>query len=134
MPNDPEGYSETSVQVFSPGAVMTASSGNQANTNAVATLTSPGKGQTVYITGFTCTASGATAGLPVNVTITGVVGGTMTFTFTFPAGVLVPATPLVVNFPTPIPATSNATNIVVTLPASGSGGTNAAVVAYGFAY
>lgn len=110
---------------------LTGASGNVANGSAAATLTSTAS-RTAYITGFQCTASGATTALPVNVTVTGLITGTATYTFTFPAGVLVGATPLVVTFPTPVPASAVNTNIVVTLPASGSGGTNAAVCAQGF--
>lgn len=110
---------------------VTNASGNKANASAAATLAAV-SGKTNYITGFACTASGATAGLPVNVTVAGVLGGTLTYTFTYPAGVLVPATPLVINFIPPIPASATNTAITVTLPASGAGGTNAAAVAQGF--
>lgn len=110
---------------------VTANSANQANANAVATL--PGvAAKTTYITGFQLTASGATAGLAVTATVAGVLGGTMNYTFTFPAGVAVGATPLTVAFPTPIPASAANTAIVVTLPASGAGGTNATAAAQGF--
>ena len=105
-------------------------SGNQANANAVATL--PGVANRItYISGFQCTASGATTGLPVNATVT---DGTWTFTysFVFPAGVLVSATPLVVQFNPPFPASAQNTPITVTLPASGAGGTNAACNAQGY--
>ena len=115
-----------------PGAVaLTSASGNKANASAAATLAAA-TGKTTYITGFQVTASGATAGLPVSVTVVGVLGGTLTYTFTAPAGVLVPATPLVVTFPNPVPASDVNTAIVVTLPALGSGNTNAAVCAQGY--
>lgn len=112
-------------------APATSSSGNKANANAVATLAAAA-GQTTYISGFEATASGATAGLPVSLTVVGVAGGTMTYTFTAPAGVLVAAAPLQVQFRPPIPGSAVNTAIVVTLPALGSGNTNAAVVAHGF--
>src|SRR5947207_13311659 len=66
----------------------TGASGNVANSSAAASLAAV-SGKTNYLTGFQVTASGATAGLPVNVTVTGVITGTMTYTFVFPAGVLV---------------------------------------------
>lgn len=114
------------------GAVpLTNSSGNKANASAAATLTGTAT-TTVYITGFQITASGATTGLPVIVTVVGVLGGTMSYIFTFPAGVLVTATPLIIPFPDPIPASAVNTAIVVTCPASGAGGTNAAVSAQGY--
>lgn len=107
------------------------SSGNVAAAAAVATLT-PVSGQKAHISGFIVTASGATAGLDVSITITGVIGGTQTHTFTFPAGALVAATPLVVNFPINLPATGPDVNIVVTVPSGGLGNTNSTVVAYGY--
>lgn len=113
------------------GSPITAASGNVANAAATATLAGA-SGKTTYITGFQCTASGATAGLAVNVTVTGLISGTATYTFTFPAGVAVGATPLIVSFPTPIPASAQNTAIVVSLPAGGSGNTNAACNAQGY--
>lgn len=113
------------------GTPITASSANAANAIATATLAAAA-GKTTYITGFTVTASGATAGLAVTVTVAGVITGTMNYTFVFPAGVLVAAQPLIVTFPTPVPASAVNTAIVVTLPASGAGGTNATVNATGF--
>lgn len=114
------------------GAVaLGSSSGNKANASAAATLT-PSSTTTAYITGFQVTASGATSGLPVTVTVAGLLGGTQSFTFVFPAGVLVGAQPLLVTFPNPLPASAINTAIVVTCPASGAGGTNAAVSAQGY--
>jgi hypothetical protein len=110
---------------------VNASSANQANANAVATLPAAA-GKTTYISGFQLTASGATAGLAVTATVAGVLGGTLNYTFTFPAGALVPAQPLVVTFPEPLPSSAVNTAIVVTLPASGAGGTNATAAAQGF--
>lgn len=110
---------------------LSASSGNKANVSAAATLTGTAT-TTVYIAGFQCTASGATTGLPVSVTVVGLLGGTATFTFVFPAGVLVPAYPLDIEFTPPLPASAVNVPIVVTLPASGSGGTNATCNAQGY--
>lgn len=110
---------------------LTGSSGNVANANAVATLTSAAN-RTAYITGFQITSAGATVGLVVNVTVTGVITGTMTFNYVAPAGVLVMGAPLLVAFPKPVPASAANTNIVVTLPALGAGNTNAAVSAQGY--
>lgn len=107
------------------------SSGNVANAAAVATL--PGvASKTTYITGFTLAASGATAGLPVIATLAGVVTGTKSYIFTFPTGALVGATPLDVVFDPPLPASAVNTDIVLTLPAGGSGNTNASATAHGF--
>lgn len=106
-------------------------SGNVANASAAVTLTGTST-TTVYLAGFQLTASGATTGLDVVATVTGILGGTLSYVFSFPAGALVGATPLVVSFTPPIPASAVNTPIVVTLPAGGTGNTNAAAVAYGF--
>ena len=111
-------------------AVM-GTSGNVANAAAVATLAGA-VGKTTYITAIYCNASGSTAGLVVSPTITGLIGGTLTFTFVFPVGVLVSGTPLRIEFIPPLPASGLNTAIVCTLPAGGAGTTNATVNATGF--
>lgn len=110
---------------------LIAGSGNVANASAAATLTGTAT-TTVYIAGFEITGSGATAGLPVTVTIAGLLGGTRSYTYSFVAGVLVANVPLIVQFDSPLPASAVNTAIVVTCPASGTGGTNNTVVAHGF--
>lgn len=110
---------------------LIAGSGNVANASAVATLTGTAT-TTVYISGFEVTGSGATAGLPVTVTVAGLLGGTRSYTYVFAVGALVGNAPLVVPFDPPLPASAVNTAIVVTCPASGTGGTNNTVVAHGF--
>jgi hypothetical protein len=110
---------------------ITASSANVANAVASATLAGA-SGKTTYITGFQVTASGATAGLAVTGTVTGLISGTTSFTFVFPAGVAVAAQPLNYFFDPPIPASAQNTAIVVSVPAGGSGNTNTTVSAQGF--
>jgi hypothetical protein len=114
-----------------PGAPIVAASGNVANTNAVATLAAaPGK--TTFITGFRCDAAGATAGLAVSLTVAGLLGGTLTYAFTFPTGAAVGAWPVEHLFVPPLAASTVNTAIVVTLPAGGAGNTNATCNATGF--
>lgn len=108
---------------------ISASSGNVAAAAANATLTSAA-GRMVYITGFTITGAGATAGSIIAVTITGVVGGTQTYNLVVPAGATLPVS-LSVSFPWPLAATGMNTNIVVNVPSFGAGNTNAATVVYG---
>ena len=110
---------------------LTASSGNVAAATAVATLAAAA-GKTTYITGFAITGSGATAGLPVSVTVTGIITGTLTYTYAATAGAAVANTPLIVNFPVPIPGNAINTAIVVSCPTLGAGNTNNSAVAYGF--
>lgn len=110
---------------------LVASSGNVANAAATASLAAVA-GKRNWLTGFVLTASGSTAALVVNATVTGLDGGTLTFTFTFPAGADVAADPLIVTFPSPVPASAVNTAIAVSLPAGGAGNTNAAASAFGF--
>jgi len=120
----------TAAQVAT-GTPITASSGNVANASAVATLAAAA-GKTTYINGFILTASGATAGLPV-VRDGGHHGDALVHLHLpcWGAGRGIPAQrPLLPA--QPLPASAVNTAIVVTLPAGGSGNTNAAADAYGF--
>ena len=110
---------------------ISASSGNVAAAVATATLVAE-QGKVTHITGFLVSGSGATTALPVTVTITGINGGTLSFTYVAVAGVLVPNTPLQVNFPLPLAASAPNTNIVVSCPSLGTGNTNNTVSAWGF--
>ena len=123
------------VQLDSPypnGAVIVSnSSGNVANANAVATL--PGvAGKTTFLCGFFITSGGATVGFIVNGTIAGVVGGTMIFNYAAAVGVLLDGSVLPFTPFFPIPASGINTAIVITLPALGLGNTNAAAFAWGY--
>jgi hypothetical protein len=125
----------TNVNTISPypsgATAITASSGNVAAATAAATLAAVA-GKTTYITGFAITGTGATGALAVSVTVTGVITGTMTYTYAAAAGAAVENTPLVVQFPYPIPASTTNTTIVVSCPTLGTGNTNNTANAYGF--
>lgn len=111
--------------------VITAASGNVANSAAAATL--PGApSKTTYITGFEITAAGATAAAAVTATVTGTISGTLSYTFTAPAGAALNAAPLVVSFVPAIPASGTNIAIAVSLPALGAGNLNATTVAHGY--
>jgi hypothetical protein len=117
--------------VVSAATPETCSSGNVANGTVACTLATA-SAKTTYISGFAMTADGATVGLAVSCTLTGTITGTMTFTFAYPAGVAVAGTPLIVQFSPAVPASTTNTTIVASCPASGTGGTNAAMNAWGF--
>ena len=108
-----------------------ASSGNVAAAVATATIAAV-SGRMNNITGFSVTGSGATAGLPVIVTLTGVVGGTLSYIYTAAVGATLPNQPLIVNFPTPLPASALNTAIAVSCPSLGAGNTNNCVNIYGY--
>lgn len=111
--------------------VVSASSGNVAAAVAAATIPAV-VAKTNYLTGFAISGAGATAGLPVTVTITGVLGGTQSYTYVAAAGVLVANVPLVITFPYPLQATGTNVAIVVSCPSLGIGNTNNTTVAYGY--
>ena len=107
------------------------SSGNVANAPAVATLAGdPGK--TAHLSGFQVNGTGATATSIVLVTVTGLLGGTLTFPFVVVAGVLLPNLAMNMQFNVGLPASDVDTDIVVTCPALGAGNTNNVVNAQGF--
>jgi len=110
---------------------VAASSGNVAAATATATLAGAAA-KTTYISGFEITGGGATAGAIVTATITGLLGGTLSYNIAVPTGATVGITPLVVFFNPPLPASAVNTAIVVSSPSFGAGNTNAAVTAHGY--
>jgi hypothetical protein len=107
------------------------SSGTVAAATATATLPAT-PGRYTYICGFSITSSGSTAAAVVAATVTSVVGGTMTYTYTSVAGATLANTPLIVAFTPCLPATAANTTIPVSIPSLGSGNTNTTVTAWGF--
>lgn len=108
-----------------------AASGNVAATATTATLAGAAS-KTTYISGFEVTGAGATAASVIQVTVTGLSGGTETYIMAIPAGATAGVTPLLVQFVPAVPASAANTAIVVNVPSFGAGNTNAAVVAHGF--
>lgn len=121
----------TEVGVRPPGTAESCSSGNVANA-AVACTLAAAAAKTTYITGFVMNSNGATAALGVTCTITGAITGTLSFTYVYGAIASVTNQPLVVMFPTPVPASAANTTLVLSCPASGAGGTIASISAFGF--
>jgi hypothetical protein len=115
--------------------VATQSSGNVANAAAVATLPAPAPAQSWYVTAIEAQATGSTSAAVVNVTLAGLnngagVSATALYPFVFPAGVTTAATPLTIMWNRPL-AGLPGTAVVLTLPAGGSGNTNASVNIHG---
>lgn len=116
--------------VVTAAAPITCSSGNVANGTVACTL-SGASSKTTYIQGMMMTSDGATVALGVTCTITGMVSGTMTFTYEY--GVITAQNnPLVVNFGPGVPASTTNTSLVLSCPASGAGGAHAAISAWGY--
>lgn len=123
----------TNISPYSLGTTTSviSDSGNVANAIATATLAANSTRST-YLSGFEITGAGATAGLPVTVTITGLVGGTRNYTYVFATGATVANTPIIVEFVPGLISSAINTAVVITCPASGIGGTNNTVVAHGY--
>lgn len=111
--------------------VLQSSSGNVAAAAATAFLAQFG-GQTTYLAGFTVTGGGATAGSIVTGTITGLLGGTQSFTIPVATGATVGNLPYTVNFNPALPASASNTAITVSVPSLGAGNTNSTVSAWGY--
>ena len=113
------------------GTAVQNSSGNVAN--AIATATLPAAvGKTTYIQGLLITPGGATTGALVTATLVGL-GSTLSFTVGAPAGALLAGSPVFVDFgPGGRPSSAVNTAIVLSLPALGTGNTNASVSAWGY--
>jgi hypothetical protein len=126
------GVMEQSAPIYMPGQTfVSAASGNQANATATATCAAvPAKAN--YLTGYDIEAAGATAAAVVNPTITGILGGTRTMTFAAPLGAVVAAQPLMQTFNPPLQGSAVNTAISVSMPALGTGATNATVNAQCF--
>jgi hypothetical protein len=106
-------------------------SGEVANNTAIASIPAVA-GETCYISGFEVHAGGATAAALVDVTVSGLLGGSITFPFSVPAGVALAGTPLKVQFPRPLPASAPNVAIAVTCPPLSAGNAKAMAVAYGY--
>lgn len=111
------------------GTFETCTSGNVANATAACTLAAS-SGKTTYITGLHMQASGSTAALSVDCTITGLITGTQTFTFSFSTLNVLTARDIL--FITPMPANAANTTIVGSCPAGGSGNAHATMNMEGF--
>lgn len=107
------------------------------NTGAATALTATlaaAVGKTTFISGFLISGLGATAGSVIAVTVTGLLGGTVTFYLAVPAGVTLGVAPLYVAFPVALPGSASNTAIVVNVPSFGAGNTAAGVSAWGYQF
>jgi hypothetical protein len=115
-----------------PAVLTDVSNSNVGAASAIAGTLPATPGRTNYLAGFEVTGSGATVGLVITVTVTGVVGGPLSYVLPVVAGALLGNGPLVITFPRPIPATGPNVAIAVSVPSFGLGNTNAAVTAHGY--
>ena len=106
-------------------------SGNVANAEAKATLTGTPP-NVVYLCGLIVTGAGAATPKAVLVTVDGLLGGTRSFVYAFADDPKKANQTLALSFDPPLPAADVSTPIVVTCPASGTGGVNNMVFLHGF--
>lgn len=112
---------------------LTAVDASSANAAAANNVSLPAVlNQTNFVTGFEVTGAGATAGSVIAVTLTGVIGGPLTYELTIPAGAGTSINPLIVEFPVALPATGPNVAITLNVPSFGAGNTNAAAVIHGY--
>lgn len=117
---------------LTPARTPVGGNGSGAATAITATLAAA-VGKTTWIQGFLVTGLGATAAAVIDITVTGLLGGTRTFSLAVPAGATVPvAEPLLITFDQPFPASAVNTAIVVNVPSFGAGNTAARASAWGF--
>lgn len=117
------------------GDVKGATDASQCATGAASALApqiSGVAGKYSYVEGFLITGLGATSAASIDVTLTGLVGGTWTFSIAIPAGATVQTTPLQVNFPRPRRSTAVNTAIVLNVPSFGTGNTKAQATIFGY--
>lgn len=119
--------------IYPPGAIPITASASGTTAAVVATIPALAN-KTAVICGFYYAGSNATAAQAGSVTVTGTVGGTMSFGYpTIAAGAAVPNSgPVDEAFMPCVPATSVAVAIVVSGPALGAGATVATTTAWGF--
>jgi hypothetical protein len=100
------------------------------NTSNAATLTAVA-GSTTYLKRGLIIVGGATAGAAFVATLTGLIGGTLSFPVETPVGATAPIVVIPLDFGEGFEAATPASNIVLTLPALGAGNTTAGVFLWG---
>lgn len=127
LQTDPTSNLKVGVAPLGTPIYASANGGAQANN---VTLTIPAN-KMGYLDGFDIDGLGATSGSAIAVTVTGLLGGTLTFSVGIVAGATTPITPCVKRFNPPLQGSAVNTNIVVNVPSFGSGNTAASANAYG---
>jgi hypothetical protein len=110
---------------------ITASSGNVAAATATASLAAT-NGLMNYVCGFNISGGGATGASVISPTLTGLNGGTMTFSIGVVAGATLGTPVLNVHFYPCQQATALNTAITLTAPSFGAGNTNATANIWGY--
>lgn len=128
--NDIDGHGLQPVAAVADGVDVTAAATGAAG--ALAPALAAVAGARNFLTAFEVTGGGATGASVIDVTVTGLLGGTVTYNLAIPAGAAVGITPLVCRFPRPLPASADNTAITLNVPSFGAGNTKAAAAIHGF--
>ncbi len=124
---DPSGTLKVGSAVLGTPIYGSTDSGGAAAANVSLTIPAAKMG---FLDGFDIDGLGATAGSAIAVTITGLLGGTLTFRIGVPAGVTVPVT-YSKRFNPPLQASATAQAIAVNVPSFGTNNTASSCNAYG---
>lgn len=110
---------------FDPTASQTPAANTASGANAIQTASiTAGAGLLAFVTSLRILGLGATGATVVTATLTGVLGGTISYPVTVPAGVTVAITPVTDNFGTRgIPSAATGGTISLSVPAFGAGNT-----------
>jgi hypothetical protein len=129
--DDPVTLAAASPYNLSVAVGKNASSGVVANATASAAIAAAASKKN-YCSGVDLTGLGATAAGSVNVTLAGILGGTMTWVVEIPAGVGLGIQGLELRFNPPLEASAANTAITFSAGAFGAGNTKACANIYGF--
>ena len=110
-----------------------AAAGATAAAGALAPALPAQAGKTNVLTGILVTGSGATGTSIIVITVTGLVGGTMSIEYVVPAGATLVGPTVFLDFGRGIPASGPNVAITLNVPSMGAGNTNAAAHIRGFA-
>jgi hypothetical protein len=89
-------------------------------------------GLTNFVKGIYIRGLGATAGSSVSASLTGLLGGTMSFRLEIPTGPTVEMVPLLVQFDDAIPASGPNVAITLNVPNFGAGNTDVGAMIWGY--
>ncbi len=125
---DPSGTLKVGSAVLGTPVYGSASSGGAAAASVTLTIPSAKMG---FLDFIDVDGLGATTGAVANLTITGALGGTLTYNIGIAAGVTTPIAPVRLRFNPPIQASATNTNLVCAIASFGTGNTQSSLVAGG---
>lgn len=119
------------LRLVQPQSTQTSASASVAAAAMTPTLAAPGAGLFNYVTGLAITGGGATAGSIINATLTGLAGGTKTYSLAIPTGAIL-GVQLIIEFDAPLKAAGANSAVTLNVPSFGAGNTNASATLEGY--